>query len=320
MKFKLIALAIAFLCLQACAVGPQYKKLPDETRKSINKAELYQLVVQDEVDFTFAVSNATGAMGGGLLWAVVDSSVNKGRARSALDVIRPLHDVSEDVDFRTILGKAIYDSLTGVLPLTDSSMQTASPLQLTNDQLKKRVQMLQPGEAFVHLDSRYLLTADFKTLEAVLGAQLYTPAAGGKKSSGMPKPAYFNMLKYQSEMIGDGGDASVAMWAKDDAALLQAKLLEASKNLADLLITDMQNIADPNCSPKKEWTMRFNSGAGLTPIKGQTLKVVGDRVYLRQKGTNWVYSLLNNKPDDVDNTPKSRKATQKKSLPAVSCP
>ena len=84
---------------------------PHASRDAITSLESYILVIQDEVKPSVELSNVSGALGGGLIGAAIDSSVNDDRSTSARITIEPLFDVTEDVDFRQYIATELNSVL-----------------------------------------------------------------------------------------------------------------------------------------------------------------------------------------------------------------
>jgi hypothetical protein len=117
MKLQFICIILVIFFLQACATGAKRTLLKQTERESIKSVRLYNLVVQDEVKPAIEISNVTGAMGGGLIAAFVGSSINKGRSATSQDIIEPLYNTIDNLDYRKMLAQEINPSVSSIFTL-----------------------------------------------------------------------------------------------------------------------------------------------------------------------------------------------------------
>ena len=206
---KLGCVCIA-LVIQACATPPKYTPITQQNRDSIKTLDVYNLVMQDEVRPSVEVSNVSGAMGGGLLSAAIDASINDDRSNESRSLTDEFYIVTEDVDYRVQVAQTVNSALETLKPTNPKS--TAEIEVLADDEIKKRVASLKQGEGFLFLTSHYLFADNFKVLQTATTAFLYV-GTGGKMD--YTKATYKNDFIYESPVVGNGGASSVKLWSAE---------------------------------------------------------------------------------------------------------
>src|SRR5688572_7316143 len=152
----------ALLCASlaaGCAQSP-HRPLAAE-RSAIKSTEVVESVRQPELYAQINVSNVSAALGGGLIGALIDSSVNSSRASDAEGTVRPLRDALLGFDFDDTLKQDLARELASVQWLA------ASGVRVNKDVSNKAIDgILAKSEAgavlFVTAD--YNLSADFSKL------------------------------------------------------------------------------------------------------------------------------------------------------------
>lgn len=179
MKQQYKALIAGFIVLGAgCASQPAYKPMPAEAFPKITNTQLVVGLAQKEIRADINQSNMTGGMGGGLLWAIVDTAVNNSRAGDAEKSIGPLRDQLLDFNFE----KHFVDELSGdtagipwledknILVLSDVSSKSYDKTFIESDK-----------DAVLFLTTDYELTPDFSILKVTAEADLYGASADLKR-------------------------------------------------------------------------------------------------------------------------------------------
>ena len=235
---KLLVLSAALL-IQACAMGPKYTPMTEATKASVAKLESYNLVIQDEVRPAVTLSNTSGALGGGLLAAAIDSSVNDDRSQSSQEIIEPLYNATWDLDYRKLIVKEFNPMLEENFNLSNPKDSAEAKL-IFDKEVKQVVSKLEEGEAFLVLSSFYQFREEFKMLQTTTIANLYLAGtdAKSKKEAGK-NAAYHNSFVYQSEHIGNGGSNSVELWAANSGELFRTKLNESLSQTKEMMMNFM---------------------------------------------------------------------------------
>ncbi|HWV15293.1 MAG TPA: hypothetical protein VN030_07655 [Cellvibrio sp.] len=301
MKSTLISIAAVAILLQGCAVGQQRTFLSQAERENIKRVELYNLVIQDEVRPAVEISNVSGAMGGGLIPALIDSSINKGRSVSAQDIIEPLYLATDSLDYRALLAKEVNTSTSSIYTLKEKK-DLAEARLLSDPELKEKIKQLSDGEYLLYISSFYGLMENSKSFNSETVAMVFKkPAASA--STARPKPIYFNRLNYVSGPVGNGGADSIALWAKNNGEAFTKTLNESAYETAQQLKYDLQNSMEFECGKNVSAEV-----FGFNGVKMKNASVLveqkSERAIVRNIGNGALYS--------IPGTPEAAKSATKK--------
>lgn len=276
MLFKKTGCVLLAILLQACVTVPQYTPMTADTQQAIQTLEVYNVVVQDEVRPAVETSNVTGAMGGGLIAAAIDSSINDSRANSARDLTDQFYISTEDVDYRMLLAQALNPVFANYKHM--NPRESAEVLAMQDKQIKQKVASLKQGEAFMFLTTFYAFVDEFKLLQTRTTAYLYV-GNGGQMD--YQKASYKNDFLYQSPTVGAGGASSIALWSADNGALFRQQLTYSLQSLQSNMRYDMQPLGKEPCL--NTMTFAYPTPIGELNLTGNTVKTAGDNSVLRTK-------------------------------------
>lgn len=244
MKFYLFGLLASALFLQGCATAQKRTLLNTSTRTQIQSVSLYNYVLNDEITPAVEISNVTGALGGGLIPALVDSSINSKRATAAALKATDFYNSTDKIDYRKILAKEINGAGLSAFKIKNPK-ESAENIFLNNKDLTNKIGALSPDEHLLVLQSNYGFMENSNTISMNMNAWIFSP--GGAKKSAKPKPIYFNTFHYISQPSGKSGDEALGSWAAKDGALFSSALTEGAQELASMLKYDLQNDVQVEC-------------------------------------------------------------------------
>ncbi|MEY4589621.1 MAG: hypothetical protein RL497_1697 [Pseudomonadota bacterium] len=280
MKLHLIFILAAFVFIQGCATGPKRTLLNQTSRAQVQTVHLYNYVLNDEVIPAVELSNVTGAMGGGLIPALIDSSINSKRTAAAASKITEFYSATDQLDYRKILAKEINAGITPAFRLA-AAKDKAETVFLNDKALSAKANVLPQGEYFMSIQSSYGFKEDSKTLTVDMAAFIFNKDPA--KSSGKPKPIYYNVFHYVSAPTGQGGENSLSTWMDKNGAQYAQTLTESAQELAAMLKYDLQNNAVMECGNETKASvfavnaLRINMTATeLAAAKGSRTQVRGN--------------------------------------------
>lgn len=282
--YKLLGFTLVVLCLQGCVTGDKRTPLTAQAAQSIKSANSYNLVIQDEIRPAVNISNVSGAVGGGLIAAMVDSSINKSRNRSAQDVMSEFYAKTHDHDFRTHLATDFNKSIASALPLK-ITQAPAEFVLLSNKAREQRINSLAADEALVYSSSFYAFVDNSKELVTESVVYVYTKPAKPTKSV---KPIYFNRFVYLSEPKGTGQDDSIALWSAKDGELFRAEIKKSTAAIAELIAMDMKAQVNTFCGKPVKASMVFMGQ--VNPGNATLVQEKGDRAWV-QEASGALYSV-----------------------------
>jgi hypothetical protein len=267
--FRTTSLILSAILLGGCAAPLRVTLTPDQ-RASITELDSRVIVVQDEVivDVKAPNSSAAGAAGGligALIVSSIDSAVTNSRVKSSQDLMGPFYAAIEDIDFRKEFYEAVRPGLANY-PIKVASV-TTTPLGLSNAELRKWRDALQPGQCLLIIVPRYTLSADFRTFDAQTIVTIW-------KKDGEDRPINRGALHYQSAPTGPGNKDSIAQWSANDAAAFRAVVKEAVAETMLLVRADLDALGTTG----EMRNFSFNNGAQQTTLKGRLVSETATRV------------------------------------------
>ena len=266
MLLRLLMLAIPFL-LTACAM-PMRVSMTQEQRVKINELKAHVIVVQDEVIAAVQPSNVSAALGGGLIGAMIDSSVTNARVKESQKIMGPFYVAIEDVDYRKEFNETVRRELVNY-PIKISDI-TTTPRMLNQDELNQMCEKLAPGQALLLIIPNYSLTMDFRSLDAESTVTIWTK---NKENS----PLQRGVLRYQSQAVGAGGKSSIDNWSANNADLFKSTLRQSVSELMKMILMDI-DLDQALAKSRQLKSFSFNSGVQQIDIKGRAMKEDANRV------------------------------------------
>lgn len=281
---KFLIFALASVLLQGCVTGDKRTPFTAQTVQSITSANSYNLVIQDEVRPAVDISNVAGAMGGGLIGAIVDSSINKSRNRSAQEVMNEFYALTQDHDFRAHVAADFNAALASALPLK-VAQAPAEFILLSNKARAQRINKLAAGEVLIYSSSFYGFVDNSK--ELVTESVVYVYAKPAKRTKSV-KPIYFNRFVYLSESKGSGPEDSISLWSANKGEVFREEIRKSTAAVAELIAMDMNARVDKFCGRPVKASMVFLGQ--VAPGNATLVKENGDRTWV-QAASGELYSV-----------------------------
>lgn len=272
-KKKVLALLFA-LSLQACVSGAKYTPMTSKTQNAIDSLDNYHLVIQDEIKPDISLMNASGALGGGLIGAMIDSSVNDDRASEARDGILSLYTEIVDVDYRRLIAKALNDSLGQQFTLVNVK-DSAQAVILSDKEIEKRVKTLAAGEALAFTNHFYQFRNESKILQTISAVFIFLP----NQKPSASKPDYFNVFYYHSPFSGSGKNSSNELWAQNEGKLFKDVIQQSVELTAQAIKYDMQVNLNESCV--RGGKASIANDLGVQSISGMVIQEEDERVMFR---------------------------------------
>lgn len=253
--------------LGGCAM-PIRINLTPEQRANVTELKAHVVVVQDEVIVAVQPSNVGAATGGGLLGAMIDSSVTNSRVKASQEIMGPLYAQIEDVDYRREFNEAIRRELANY-PIKVAQF-TTTPRALSQDSLAQLRSELQTGQALLVIYPRYFLTMDFRNLDVEANVSMWT------KDGPANTPVQRGILYYQSQPVGSGGKESIALWGDKSGSAFRVAIKESIVETINLVLMDL-DLKVPSDKSAQSQAYEFNAGAQRAEIKGRLIKETATR-------------------------------------------
>lgn len=277
MRFlKSMAVLSVSLMLGACAT-PLRVALSPEQRAKITEVKAHLPVVQDEVIVAVPASNVSGAMGGGLIGAVIDSKITNSRVKDTQQVMGPFYAAIEDFDYRAEFQEAMKRDLAAY-PFKVTSVSTSARSLRQVDLTYLREDLL-PHQALLVVWPSYSLSADFRALDTEVTVTMWAKGSDNQ-------PLQRSILHYQSKPVGSGQANSVQAWAAENATVFRSAVRESISETIRLILVDHDAGVVADAKPGEIRSFK----TAYADIKGRLLKEANGRVVVLGEDQK-IYSL-----------------------------
>lgn len=251
---------VALLLLAGCAT-PYRNALPAAAASQLTNTAGVVAVAQHEIGTSINSSNMAGAMGGGLLFALVDAAANSSSAKKtegfAANLRQAMLDFSFEQQTAQILGQRFAAGAPG--PVTLSTVIAAQ--DKTGNDLAELVAPAQ-GDAVLVVFAKYFMDPQFTTV--VVSADVVVVAKSAALQSLATKQRYGKASVpvlyrngFQTTWAMPAGiqpadnkrENNVAAWAADNGQATRSALLSAAGEIAAMLQWDLGQPAKADYKP-----------------------------------------------------------------------
>ena len=162
MDFTLALAFVSLLTLSGCNTTPNNYLTKQATNK-IGKTDVYITIPQKEITADIDKSQVAAAVGGGLLFALIDVAVESNRANTAEELIQPIKDNLLGVNFNQLFKEKLELELANITWLNINKIvfnhDLATNQAQTNFESSK-------SDAVLFVNASYSLSSDFSKLTA----------------------------------------------------------------------------------------------------------------------------------------------------------
>lgn len=227
--FRWLVVCTTLIALGACA--PFHKPLAPEARARITEVDLRVVVAQETFMFTAQGSNVSAALGGGLIGALIDSSVQRSRQKDMASQIQATVGPLLDLDYR-VEATAAVDALqrASAFPLKLSSAQVLAGMPGKRDH-DARVAAAGKSPAYLLMWVHYELAPDLSVFGTRSTVQLW--------QDGKPDPSYRAGVVYQTRLKGGTRDALMKRLTDNQGARLRTLMRESMQESLRMVAADL---------------------------------------------------------------------------------
>ncbi|MDR7306288.1 hypothetical protein [Rhodoferax saidenbachensis] len=268
------------LLLSACASAPTRTALSADAKKELSRTEAHIFVPQDEVIVRAQAGGVSAAMGGGLIGALIDSNIAKGRQNTIQGALEPFYASVDDVDVRKHLVNALSAGLGSDFAINVDTVR-GSAVALVGSALDAKKAALQPGKGFMQIGTTYTFSPDFSRLNMSTHVDLWQ---GGKSV-----PVYSNNFFYQSAAVSNSGADALGLWSKDNGERYRKAVSQAADQIAKMIRMDI-SAPSTESAPAKSLTVASMDAPGTFKITGPVLDTQADRTIMRN-ADGFLYSV-----------------------------
>jgi hypothetical protein len=241
------ALTVGVLLLTAGCATPTRVALSDTRRAQIGSAKTIGGLSQQELGVSIVVS--TGGAGFGLIGAIIDSSKNNSRVKTAEAAAAPVRDALVGYEPGVVLKAVLSRELA---PLKWLKGNTVEVRQLADSPKAVAELVKQSGKDVVLLvQTDYRLTPSFGGLVITAKVSLLpppVPSSGESEQAGepaTPKAIYFNTLTTAAPLPGWTGqeialEVAAKLWAENGGQKARRALDGGMADLARMIVFDLE--------------------------------------------------------------------------------
>lgn len=276
----LLALSVPLL-LGACA--PFHRPLAAADRHTVQEVDVRVVVAQESFMFSAQAPGLSAATGGGLIGALIDSSVQQSRQKDMSAEVQAIVGPLLDYDYRAEAGLAANAMLAepGAFPLKVRSSQVLAAMPLKAEQ-DARIAATKTGPAYMVLLLQYALEPGLGAFTTRTSAILWQ---GGNK-----EPSYRASAIFQTPIGGGTRATVIRRLTANDGQVLRSVMRDSMTQTLHLVAMD---IAGARSGAVK--TSRFNVNGSWVTLAGQGFDDQAGRVVFRdQDGA--MYSLRSTAP------------------------
>lgn len=224
-----LAMLAAAVLAGGCVTTGGHVPLAQEELGKLGELTVRSVVVQDEIVLTAPEPGVVQAAGGGLLAALVESSIVKERQDALQGVIEPFYGEIDDYDFRKEFWSALVPFLGNGYPLPVAHIVT-TPVTVPKFFANRWAAELPAGKSVMVLRTRYTFADRFRRLELETDLELW--------QRGRQEPTFANVYRYQSQSLGSGERESLNQWAETRGARYRQALAEGIQETLRMLRLD----------------------------------------------------------------------------------
>ena len=260
--FRWLVAVIALMALGACA--PFYKPLASEERARIKEVDLRVVVAQETFMFTAQSSNVSAALGGGLIGALIDSSVQRSRQKDMASQIQATVGPLLDVDYRAEATAAVNAlQQTTAFPLKLSSAQLLAGMPARRDH-EARIAATGKSPAYLLMWVHYEIAADLSVFSTRSTVQLW--------QDGKPESTYRAGVVHQTRLASGTREALMKRLTDNQGARLRALMRESMQESLRMVAADLTVAPAPGAARSGQTrTANVWSQGVWVPIKDMKL-------------------------------------------------
>lgn len=244
-------LAGACLLLAACA-PMTHKALTAEAQGRIRDVHVQVVLPQEGFTFSAASPNVSAALGGGLIGALIDSSVQKSRQEGMRGQVQPVLDQLIEADFRTE-ASAVLAQAVSEFPLKIARAEVVPVVPSAKEQ--ERILAGEPPRgAYLQVIMQYAYSFDTRVLTTRSAVRLW--------QNGEKDPAFLGACIYQGAPL-----------PSESAGLLPAlrsQMRDAVAHTLRLAALDIRHPSAQGSAPRQPFTLKAATGVSV-PLQGEVL-------------------------------------------------
>ncbi|MFM9924269.1 hypothetical protein VLK31_14845 [Variovorax sp. H27-G14] len=267
LRFLLVLPLLA--ALGACA--PFHRPLAAADRGKVQEVDVRVVVAQESFMFSAQPPGVSAALGGGLVGALIDSSVQQSRQKAMSAEVQAIVGPLLDCDYRVEAGQALSAALAepAAFPLKVRSTRVLAAMPTKAEQ-EARIAATQGGPAYLVLLVQYALEPGLGAFTTRTSALLW--------QDGRAEPSYRAAAIFQTPIGGSARAAVLRRLTANDGQVLRGVMRESMTQTLHAVALDMAGARSTGVK-----TARFNVNGSWVTLAGQSFDAQPGRVLFRDE-------------------------------------
>jgi len=291
-----LCVLLALSAFSGCATAPRISlTVPGD---QIGSTDVHIGVNTQEIGTTIDPSNVSAASGGGLIFAIIDLSIENSRAKKAEQIIIPVRNALVGFDANGLLSTAVQQELGPISWLKEAKIENG---QLAGKDALDNVLKKTLANSVLILETDYYFTPKFEAIVVTTKVSLHARSASlrakaERRASDEAVLLYYNKLSALSYLPDSpvGLDKSVAAnrWAEENGKKAKAALETGLREVAKMIAFDLAqpgtkdhalyaSPADTKTNRVVPITANANGGATMINVSGFEVHTDDTRAWVR---------------------------------------
>jgi hypothetical protein len=245
-RYGTLVAALLGLLSPACgSIGPRLE--PAQVAR-VRRTMLRSHIPERQVRIMWVASHMGGGLG--LMGAVIDGSVNRGRKNAAEEMVRPLHAQTMDVNYQWMFWSSLEAALRDVMWLKPIGFdRKPAPFEDLSDQELAQHAVLRMGTGFE-------ISVDSSTLLVETGLGFFEQGGSGSLAAA-------TSVCYRSAQVGPvENEKAISLWAANGGARYRMAVAEGIAENVKLIRLATLCMGGMNCPFESKHHLRFRLGEG----------------------------------------------------------
>ncbi|WP_455222737.1 hypothetical protein [Kaarinaea lacus] len=239
-----ITFAVVALMFGGCAIQSHLPMTKDAQSK-IQSTDVVIGLSQEEIYAEIERSNTSAAVGGGLLFALIDAAIESSRSDDAETLVTPIKNSLIDYNFPSEFETALSTELQRLTWLNSIKYQTRKPY--TPNDVDSVIQAAS-ADILLVFNTSYRFSPGLKSVKVSTAVTGYAnsdelKAIAKESSPDAEKPVlYMNSFTYSQPLVGEYTDSEKAskIWSDNNAEQVRTALTEGASEIAKMVATDLE--------------------------------------------------------------------------------
>ncbi len=255
MKLRTIKLILASFfilsCIGCASTRKDFIALPEQAKMQIASSDFALIKDKAKLHADINNSNISAYSGGGLIFGLIDASIDEGRIKDSEKLLAPIKTQLASSNSYVLLKKKLTPVLNKAQWLKMKNFRIVKENPKENHKIAMNNLLSKSKSAvFGVLRPNYTLESDFSALKTLLTLDVYPLSPDLKQyiesSKDKLEPIYRTKVAYYRKLNSATNDANsnAKLWAADNGKEIKVALEQSMDELARLLAIELDNTSE----------------------------------------------------------------------------